>query len=328
MEILVLGGSVFLSQAVAEEAVRRGHTVTCANRGTSGSVPDGARAVQWDRTEAVPDELAASAYDAVVDVARMPSWVRTGVATWPHAHWVFVSTVNVYADDATPGGGPGTLPLRDPQPDDVDLATDPEAYGPMKVACEQLVRDGAASWTVVRPGLIVGPGDPSGRFTYWPARLAEGGEALAGGRPEDPMQVIDVRDLAGWLVACAESRTAGDFDGVGEVLPLGSLLAQVAAGVDSEATLTWVPQEVLADQGVEPWMGPESLPLWLPRPEYDGLGTHDPAPSVAAGLALRPVAETARDTLAWLRATPGAAVSGMSRAKEAAVLAAWHSLQE
>ena len=110
----------------------------------------------------------------------------------------------------------------------------------MKVACEQLVRDGAASWTVIRPGLIVGPDDPTGRFTYWPVRLAEGGEAMAGGRPEDEMQVIDARDLAAWIVSCAESRTAGDYDGVGEVMPVGDLIARVADGVGSDATLTWV----------------------------------------------------------------------------------------
>jgi 2'-hydroxyisoflavone reductase len=112
------------------------------------------------------------------------------------------------------------------------------------------------------------------------------------------------------------------------VLPLGSLLAQASAGVGGEATLTWVPQEFLTEQGVAPWMGPEALPLWLPRPEYDGMCAHDPTPSYAAGLVLRPVAETARDTLAWVRATPDATVSGMSRDREAAVLAAWHSLRE
>ena len=152
------------------------------------------------------------------------------MAAFPDAHWVFVSTVNVYSDDSTPGGRPGTLPLREPQHEDVDLTEDPEAYGPMKVACEQLVRDGAASWTVIRPGLIVGPDDPTGRFTYWPVRLAEGGEALAGGRPEDEMQVIDVRDLAAWIVTCAEQRTAGDYDGVGEVLPIGDLLGRGRRG--------------------------------------------------------------------------------------------------
>ncbi|MFC7495329.1 MULTISPECIES: NAD-dependent epimerase/dehydratase family protein [unclassified Nocardioides] len=328
MKILVLGGSVFLSKAVAADALARGHEVTCANRGTSGPVPEGAAFVHWDRGDDVPAELAAAAYDAVVDVARMPSWVRASVAAWPGAHWVFVSTVNVYADDSTPGGRPGTLPLREPQPDDVDLKADPEAYGPMKVACEQVVRDGAASWTVIRPGLIVGPDDPTGRFTYWPVRLADGGETLAGGTPADEMQVIDVRDLAAWIVTCAEQRTPGDYDGVGEVLPIGDLLAQAAVGVGSDAGLTWVPQEFLAEQGVQPWMGPEALPLWLPRPEYDGLGSHDPAPSYAAGLVLRPIADTARDTLAWVRATPDAAVSGMSRDREAAVLTGWHNLSE
>ncbi len=328
VKILVLGGSVFLSKAVATDALERGHEVTCATRGTSGPVPDGATFVAWDRTQEVPGELAGASYDAVVDVARIPSWVRKGVAAFPSAHWVFVSTVNAYADDSVPDGTPGTLELREPRHEDADLGTDPEAYGPMKVACEQLVRQGAASWTVIRPGLIVGPGDPTGRFTYWPVRLADGGEALAGGRPGDRMQVIDVRDLAAWIVTCAEQRTGGDLDGVGEVMPLSRMLAETAAGVGSDATFTWVPQEFLAEQGVEPWMGPEALPLWLPRPECDGLGTHDPAPSYAAGLVLRPVADTARDTLAWVRATPDAPVSGMSRDREAAVLAAWHSLRE
>lgn len=324
MKILVLGGSVFLSKAVAVDALARGHEVTCATRGSSGPVPDGAGFVSWDRNEEVPDELARASYDAVVDVGRFPSWVRRGVAAWPGAHWVFVSTVNVYADDSIPGGRPGALALREPQPEDVELTGDSEAYGRMKVACEQIVRDGAASWTVIRPGLIVGPGDPTGRFTYWPVRLADGGEALAGGRPADEMQVIDARDLAAWIVDCAEQRTPGDFDGVGEILPLGALIDRVAEGVGSEAALTWVPQEFLEEQGVEPWAGPEALPLWLPRPEYDGLGSHDPAPSLAAGLVLRPIADTARDTLTWVRSAPDAVVSGMSRDREAEVLAAWH----
>jgi 2'-hydroxyisoflavone reductase len=320
MRILVLGGSVFLSRAVAAEAVARGHDVTCANRGSSGSVPVGATQVSWDRSQPVPGELAAASYDAVVDVARMPSWVRAGVAAWPDAHWVFVSTVNVYPDPHPPLGTPATSPLREPQPEDVDLATDPEAYGPMKVACEQVVRAGAASWTVVRPGLIVGPGDPSGRFTYWPLRLADGGPALAGGSPDDRLQVIDVRDLATWIVTCAEKRTVGDFDGVGEVLGAAELLARVAAGVDAAADLTWLPDDELATLGVEPWSGPDSLPLWLPRPEYDGMTAHDPTPSYAVGLVLRPVGETARDTLAWARATPDVVVTGLSREREAAIL--------
>ena len=329
MKLLVLGGSVFLSKAVAAEAVRRGHEVTCACRGSSGSVPEGATLVEWDRARPVPAGLDGTTYDAVVDVARHPSWVRSAVAAFPDAHWVFVSTINVYADESTPGGRPGTLPLREPIHEDVDLSQDMEAYGPMKVACEQVVREGAASAMVVRPGLIVGPGDPTGRFTYWPARLADADhrEVLAPGRPGDTIQVIDVRDLAAWIVDSAESRRTGDYDGIGGVQPLGDLLAAVAEGCRADVELTWVPQEHLVEQGVQPWMGPESVPLWLPRPEYDGMCAHDAGPSHDAGLVTRPVADTARDTLTWLRATPDASLTGFTRDREAEVLSAWHSLR-
>jgi nucleoside-diphosphate-sugar epimerase len=211
--------------------------------------------------------------------------------------------------------------MRDPLTEDVGLDTDPEAYGRMKVACEDLVRHGAASAAIVRPGLIVGPGDPTGRFTYWPRRLAEGGEVLAPGNPGDSAQVIDVRDLAAWIVTLAERRTTGDFDGVGPPTTLEKLLRE--GGPD--AALTWVDQAFLTEQGVEPWMGPDAIPLWLPRPEYDGLMAHDVQPSLDAGLEPRPVAETARATLEWLAAEPDAEVSGIGREREQELLAAWHS---
>lgn len=328
MNLLVLGGTVFLSRAVVEEALRRGHDVTAACRGESGSVPAGARHVAWDRAEPMPDELSATAYDAVVDVARQPSWVRSAVAATPGAHWVFVSTVNVYADESVPGGQPTTVPLREPRHEDADLREDPEAYGPMKVACEEIVVAGAASATVVRPGLIVGPGDPTGRFTYWPHRLgelADGDEALAPGAPDHSVQVIDVRDLAAWLVTAAESRTTGTYDGVGPSMRMADLLGQAAEGCGVAPAWTWVPQEFLLEQEVAPWAGPDSVPLWLPRPEYDGMLAHDVGPSLDAGLVTRPIEETARDTLAWLRATPDATVSGIDRARETDLLAAWHA---
>ena len=320
MRLLVLGGTVFLSRAVAADAVARGHEVTCAARGTSGSVPDGARLVAVDRTQPLPD---LGEYDAVVDVARHPSWVRNAVAAYADAHWVFVSTVNVYADDATPGGTPATLPLVEAIEEDVDLKENPEAYGPMKVACERAVLDGAASAMVMRPGLIVGPEDPTGRFTYWPRRLAAGGEVLAPGDPADAMQVADVRDLAAWAVTACEQRTTGVYDGVGRSMPIADLLAQCAEGVDAQITWTWVDQEFLQAQEVEPWMGPGAIPLWLPRPDYDGLPAHDVQPSLDAGLTVRPLADTARDTLAWLEATPDAVVSGISLDRERELLDAW-----
>ena len=138
MRILVLGGTVFLSREVAAEALRRGHDVTCACRGESGSVPAGATHLRWDRDEEAPGELTAQQYDAVVDVARLPSRVRSALAATRGAHWVFVSSVSVYADDADPSG-PGEGRLFEPIHEDIDLAEHPEAYGPMKVACEQTV---------------------------------------------------------------------------------------------------------------------------------------------------------------------------------------------
>lgn len=327
MKLLALGGTVFLSAAVAAEAVRRGHDVTCACRGASGSVPPGARHVTWDRSAGDPPPGLGD-HDAVVDVARHPSWVRSAVALEPDAHWVFVSTINVYADNATPGGRPGVTPLVGAITTDEDPATGPEVYGAMKVGCEQAVVSGAATSTIIRPGLIVGPGDPTGRFTYWPLRLAAGGEALAGGDPADVVQVIDVRDLAAWIVTCAEQRTAGIFDGVGPPMPVADLLAEAGRGVASTARLTWVPDATLTELDVEPWMGEAALPLWLPRPEYDGMLSHDVEPAYAAGLTTRPIAETSRDTLAWAHAHPDATRTGLSREHEARVLAGWGPTQK
>ena len=311
MKLLVLGGTVFLSREVAAAAVARGHEVVCACRGESGAVPDGARLVRWDRGagDPVPVEEIGPDVDAVVDVARLPSWVRAGVAAYPDAHWVFVSTINAYAD---------TDVVTDRLVEAVHTDEAPERYGEMKVGCEEAVTAGAATSTLVRPGLIVGPGDPSGRFTYWPERLAGGGEVLAGGSPEDVVQVIDVRDLAAWIVTLAERRETGAFDGVGRARPIGELLASIGP-----AEPTWVPSEFLLEHDVEPWSGDRALPLWLPRPEYDGMLARDVAPSLDAGLVLRPVADTARDVLAWLRADPDAPRTGLTREHERTVLDAW-----
>ncbi len=321
MRILVLGGSVFLSKATAAEAVLRGHEVVCANRGLSGGVPTGAGFVKYDRDDRWPDEL--RGFDAVVDVARHPSRVKRAVEALPDAHWVFVSTVSVYSDEATPGQRPGA-PLVEPITEDVDLRENPAAYGGMKVACEQAVTAGAVSASIVRPGLIVGPGDPTGRFTYWPVRMARAaGPVLVPGNPEDPVQVIDVRDLASWLVDLAENRTEGTWDAISQPLGIGELLTRVAEGCDVAPVLVWVPRTFLEAQGVQPWVGPRSLPLWLPRPEADGMQSHDAEPAFEAGLDLRPLAETARDTLAWFRGQPDAVLTGLTPDEEAQVVAAW-----
>jgi 2'-hydroxyisoflavone reductase len=186
------------------------------------------------------------------------------------------------------------------------------------------VLDGAASAMVIRPGLIVGPGDPTGRFTYWPLRLRDGGEVLAPGTPDDTVQVIDVRDLASWIVDSAEAQRTGVVDGIGPVHRFADLLDDVAEGVGTTPSYTWVEQEFLTEQGVDPWAGPDSLPLWLPRPEYDGMLAHDADLPRAAGLRTRPVAESARDTLAWVDATPDAVQTGITPEREQELLAAWH----
>jgi 2'-hydroxyisoflavone reductase len=315
MKLLVLGGTRFLSREVATQAVARGWDVTCACRGASGPVPDGATHLPWDRTDAPPAAVADGGWDAVVDVGRLPSQVRAAVAATSYAHWVFVSTVSVYADNSSPA----MEPLLAPIDEDVDLAADPEAYGGMKVACERAVQAGASSYAVARPGLIVGPGDPTGRFAYWPQRLARGGEVLAPGRPADVVQVIDVRDLAAWLLVLAESRTTGTYDAVGEPVPFGELLGATAAGVGSpDPELTWVDQDFLEAHDVAPWAGEGSLPLWLPRPEYDGMLAHDPGPAVAAGLRLRPLADTAPGCL-------DSPVTALTPERESELLAAWHA---
>lgn len=314
MRLLVLGGTKFLSRAVATMGVARGWDVTCACRGTSGPLPAGTTHLPWDRSTDTPAGLVEGGWDAVVDVARLPSHVRHAVSAVPDAHWVFVSTISVYADNSSPA----MEPLLDPVWEDLDPLSSPEAYGAMKVACEQLVTDGAASSMIVRPGLIVGPGDPTGRFSYWPERLARGGEVLAPGSFDDVVQVIDVRDLAGWLLDACTSRATGTFDAVGQPVPIGDMLGQVAEGVSSTASLTWVASDFLTEQGVEPWAGEDAIPLWLPRPDYDGMVSHSPVPAIEAGLQLRPIAESARDTL-------GEPAVGLSPAREAAVLTAWHA---
>jgi 2'-hydroxyisoflavone reductase len=324
MRLLVLGGTLFLSRAVAADAVARGHDVTCAARGESGSVPEGARHVHLDRNDPDWSELEGD-WDAVVDVARTPSWVASALDHLAESHWTFVSTISVYADHSLPGGTPQTLPLLPPATDDVDQDS-AEAYGSSKVACEQDVQARAREALVIRPGLIIGPGDPSGRFTYWPQRLAEGGEVLAPESPDRDTQAIDVRDLAAWIVTSAENHLTGVYDATSRVQRLGDLVDEVARAVGGDPTLVWAPAEFLLERDVTYWSGPRSLPLWLPD-DARGMTSHDVSAAFDAGLTTRPVGETAVDTLDWLRATPGAPCTGLSRAEEQDLLDDWHTVK-
>jgi 2'-hydroxyisoflavone reductase len=323
MRLLILGGTQFLGRAIAAHACAIGHDVTCAARGVAGTVPSGARFLRVDRDE--PDglaPLAGAAFDAVVDVSRHPGQVRRAVAALKSrvAHWTFVSTGSVYADNATPGQRADTAPLRAPTAPQIERSTE-ETYGAAKVACEQAIGEGAF---ICRAGLIVGPEDPTGRFTYWPTRLDRGGEVLVPGTPDDAVQLIDVRDLAQWIVHAAQTGLKGCFDGIGPSFTRGQLLAECADAVGASCTFTWVDRAFLERHDVRRWSGPRSLPLWLPLPEYAGFNTRDTSPARDCGLTVRALSQTARDTLSWARSADGP-VTGLTADEERAALAAWHA---
>jgi 2'-hydroxyisoflavone reductase len=323
MRLLILGGTQFLGRAVAAHAVSMGHDVTCAARGVAGSVPAGSRFVHLDRNEEDAfAPLAEMEFDAVVDVARHPGFVRRAVAALRRrvGHWTFVSTVSVYSDDRTVGQRVETAPLLAPTAMDTELST-PETYGAAKVACEQAVGDGAF---ICRAGLIVGPEDPTGRFTYWPTRLRRGGEVLVAGTPDDPVQFIDVRDLAQWIIVAAKTGLTGTFDGIGPSVTKGQFLVECAKAVGASCRYTWVDRAFMESQDIKPWSGPRSLPMWLPLPDFAGFVTRDASMALAAGLTVRGLSETARDTFLWWRES-GGPMTGLTADDESAALKVWHA---
>ena len=177
---------------------------------------------------------------------------------------------------------------------------------------------------ICRAGLIAGPEDPTGRFTYWPLRLDRGGEVLAPGTSDDAVQLIDVRDLAQWIVFAAQTHLTGTFDGIGPSFTRGQFLAQCAAAVGSSCTFTWADRAFLESQDIRRWSGPRSLPLWLPLPDFAGFATRDTSPARESGLTVRALSETACDTLAWARSADGV-VTGLTADEERAALRAWHA---
>jgi nucleoside-diphosphate-sugar epimerase len=326
VKLLILGGTAFLGRAIARHAVAAGHDVTCAARGASGEPVAGVEFVRVDRRD--PDGMSRldGTFDAVIDVARQPTQVRHALAALRGrvGHWSLVSSCSVFAK--TDAAFAKDVPLHEPAAPDVD-ESNMEFYGPLKVSCERLVLESGLPSLIDRAGLIVGPEDESNRFAYWVSRIARGGEILAPGSPGDWVQWIDVRDLAGWHVDAAAAGHTGIVNGIGRPVPRGDFFYGVAEGTGAAPTLTWVGQEFLATLGIEPWMGPRSLPMWLPLPEYAGFMTRDVEGAFAAGLSQRPLAETARDTLAWLNdGTPKPEPrAGLTPEEEAAVLAAWHA---
>ncbi|HEY7719158.1 MAG TPA: NAD-dependent epimerase/dehydratase family protein [Pedococcus sp.] len=328
MRLLVLGGTQWLGRAVAHDAAAREHDVTALARGVSGPPPAGVTFVAADRDD--PQGYAAvagTAWDAVVDVARQPGHVRGALTALADTvgHWVFVSSCSVYARHDTPGADEAAELLPAHEGDTAPV----ERYGEGKVACEESVRAARAEGTflLARSGLVTGPGDHTDRTGYWPLRFAHpaavDGAVLVPGSPEQATQVVDVRDLAAWLVSAAEQRHAGAVNVSGDVVSLRDHLAtarEVAGhtGPVVEADPAW-----LAARGVQEWAGERSLPLWLHSAGWEGFMARDTTAARALGLVTRPLADSLADTLAWELATgPGRRRrAGLTPSEEADLLA-------
>ncbi len=311
---------------MVEAAQERGHSLTIFHRGkTNPGLFPGVFEILGDRKdENSLAQLADYQFDAVVDtcgyipkVVRQSAQLLAGSAR----RYCFISTVSVYANwpgTATDEEAPvGTL--EDPTVEEITG----ETYGPLKALCEQeaeLAFPGKA--LIIRPGLIVGPHDPSDRFTYWPHRAAQGGEILAPAGPELPTQWIDVRDLALWTVLMLESGRTGIYNADGPVVGLGQLLATCLLASGAQASVTYADEVFLQEQGVKPWL---ELPLWIPGLMGSTDGATQTQRANLAGLRYRSALETVRDTLLWdrERSQENAWKNTLTLEKEAAVLAAW-----
>jgi 2'-hydroxyisoflavone reductase len=317
VRLLLLGGPRFLGRALTDAALERGHELTFFNRGTTNAdlYPEVERIV-GDRRERL-DALVGRTWDAVVDTCGyLPRDVRASAeALASSGLYCFVSSVSVYADFRRRNEESAVAQLGGLPDDEVTN----ESYGALKALCEDEVRAVFDERALnVRPGLIVGPHDPTGRFTYWPHRIARGGEVLAPAPPDAPTQVIDVRDLGEWVVSLCERRVAGTFNATHPGCAWQDLLATCRSVIGSDATITWVDPEFLIEHGVGPWI---ELPLWLVDPDSEYADRVDVSRAVAEGLTFRLLAETVRGTLDLADTVDGV---GLTAEREAELLAAWH----
>ncbi len=329
MKLLVLGGTVFAGRHVVDAALARGHQVTLFTRGQHNiALFPQAERLRGDRDGDL-DALRGRRWDAAIDMCGyVPRVVRASAELLADkvAHYTFISTISVYSDTRQQGlqehSSVGTL-----DDESVEEVTG-ENYGPLKALCERAAEVAMPGRVLVaRPGLIVGPHDPTDRFTYWPHRLAGGGEALAPGRSQRGVQFIDARDLAAWTLEMVERGATGVYNVTGpeRPLPMGQLLDECAQASADPGSLTWVDEDFLLEAGVQPW---SELPLWLPEHgEASGLFAVDCRKAIAEGLTFRPSAQTVRDTLAWDTTLPPDREwrAGITRDREDELLRKWHS---
>ncbi|HXV00377.1 MAG TPA: NAD-dependent epimerase/dehydratase family protein [Caulobacteraceae bacterium] len=340
LRLLILGGTGFIGPYQVRYALARGHQVTLFNRGRQKPEwPGKVEELIGDRDTGDLKALAGRDWDAVIDnPTTLPAWVRDAGATL-RGHtgtYIFISTVSVYAANDKPGADESAALApyagRDAMAETTaTLRADVGGlYGPLKALAEaEARRQFGAQAAIVRPGLIVGPGDPTDRFTYWPVRLARGGDVLAPGDGADPVQFVDARDVAEWTVRLAERRTAGVFNALGPARPLtmAQMLDGIDRGVSAHPHLAWVPASFLDAEKIEAW---SDMPVWVPA-AGDSLGFHRRGnrAAVAAGLTFRPVSLTAAETLAWFKTLPAERQAklraGLTPEREAAVLARWRA---
>jgi len=322
VRLLVLGGTKFLGRAAVEAALAGGHEVTLFNRGeTNPELFPQAEKLRGDRTVDLAP-LRGHEWDAVLDVAGyIPSVARSSAEALADSvgHYLFISTVSVYANLASGNREDSPLAELGDLPDD-RLTDDYSNYGALKALCEAAVAEVYGDrHATVRPGLIVGAHDPTGRFTYWPHRVARGGEVVAPAPPERAVQFIDVRDLGGWLVELSERREGGAYNAIHPGVRWVELLETCVEVAGSDATFRWVSDELLAEHEVGEWM---ELPLWIADPNEAGMHDTDVSRAVAAGLTYRPLEQTVRDTLELAEPVEGV---GLTPEREAELLAAAHS---
>jgi 2'-hydroxyisoflavone reductase len=320
MRLLVLGGTKFLGRHAVAAALAGGHDVTIFTRGqTNPELFPEVQHLQGDRDGEL-DALEGGAWDGVVDTSGyVPRIVRQSAELLQDRveRYVFVSSISVYDDFSAPITEASPVAhLDDPATEEIL-----ENYGALKAACERVVEEVYGDRSArVRAGLIVGPYDPTDRFTYWPRRIALGGEVLGPGDPDAPVQFVDARDLAAWLVHLALDGPGGTYNATGpaQLLTFGQLLDRMRTAIGSDASVVWLDDERVLEAGVEAW---SELPLWLPGSEHAGMARADISRALAAGLAFRPVEETIVDTLEWDRTLPGDRPT-LTHAKEQEILAA------
>jgi 2'-hydroxyisoflavone reductase len=339
LRILILGGTGFTGPHQVRYALARGHKVTLFNRGKepdawSGQVEE----LIGDRNTGDLKALQGREWDVCIDnPTTLPFWVRDA-GTVLHGkieQYVFISTISVYAEGDKPADESAPLASyngKDAMAETSDSfrANIGELYGPLKAISErEAEKQFPGTTTIIRPGLIVGPGDQTDRFTYWPVRLSRGGEVLAPGDGSDPVQFIDARDLAEWTIRVAESRTFGTFNATGPELPIQmrDMLSGIAAAVHGDARLTWVPTDFLEAQKVAAW---SDMPVWVPgQGGSAGFARRSIRKALAAGLTFRPLAITASDTLAWFQQQPAERQAklkaGLPPAREVELLAKWRA---